>query len=198
MAKDENIEEPAEKPAEGAEAQAKGKSPKLLIIILLAVVLAGGGFFGFKIMRAGKTAKKEAAKVGEVIELPEFLVNLSDQQTFLRTNIALGLREGAKKEELEKKMPAVKDAIVMVLTSKTPRQLTSSAGKEALKRELLDSVNAALEPNRPGAEPEEPTASADKNTDSPEKKPGSGRRKLEEKTGPVLEVYFTSFATQKP
>src|SRR5438105_1160146 len=198
MAKDEKIEEPAEKPAEGAEAQTKAKSPKLLIIILLAVVLAGGGFFGLKIMKAGKTAKKEAPKVGEVIELPEFLVNLSDQQTFLRTNIALGLREGAKKEELDKKMPAVKDAIVMVLTSKIPRELTSSSGKEHLKQELLYAINAALDPNGRRSEPEEPAVSADNNTDSPEKKSASGKKKLEEKTGPVLEVYFTSFATQKP
>jgi flagellar FliL protein len=176
----------------------KGGPPKMLIVILLAVVLAGGGFFGMKIMGAGKAKKPEKLKVGAVMQLKEFLVNLADQQTFLRTEIALGIAEKAEikaagegKESKEGgDNPQVRDAIIMILSAKKPSELATLAGKERLKSEIIQRLNSLL------GEPKENPASADKQTDSPEKQSHSGK-KSEENHGPVLEVYFTSFATQK-
>lgn len=179
--------------------EAKSKSPKLLIIVLLAVVLAGGGFFGLKIMKAGKDGKSERLKVGKIITLQEFLVNLADQQTYVRTDIALGVAEGAEihapggggNEEGDD--PRVRDSIILILSAKKPGELATLEGKAKLKKEIIAAVNKLLG----HGEPDEGSETADNHTDSPEKKSKSGEDKEEAKRGPVLEVYFTSFATQK-
>lgn len=181
---------------------AKSKSPKILIAILLAVVLAGGGFFGMKIMKAGKKGPQKL-KVGKIQQLQEFLVNLADQSTFVRADIALGIAEkaeikapgeGGKAEGKEgSDDPRVRDAIIMIFSAKKPSDISSIEGKKALKLEIIRKLNEIL-----GERPEstsEPSNSADKDTDSPEK--NSGDSKPEENKGPILEVYFTSFATQR-
>ncbi len=176
------------------------KVARLLVIGLLAIVLGGGGFFGFKIVGARKADGPEAPKLGEIFELEEFLVNLADEKTFLRTQIALGMAEGVDTEEFHEELPRVRDAIVMTLTSKKPEDLTSTEGKIALKQEIIWILNRILngEGGFPG--PEENPFSADKGTDSPNNASDSGEQKefKEEPTvGPVLEVYLTSFATQR-
>src|SRR5689334_1020436 len=85
----------------------KGKMP---IILALLVVLGGGGFF----MMKGKSApKKVEVKAGAVEPLDkEFLVNLSGSaNVYLRAELALEMREGYTKEELEANMPAIRDSI---------------------------------------------------------------------------------------
>lgn len=176
------------------------KSSKLLVIVLLAVVLGGGGFFGFRIMNA-KGAGPKPLKVGQTIQLEEFLVNLADGKTFLKTGIALGIAEGmtlghggAGHGEKAAEPPEVRDAIIMILTSKQPSDLATIEGKERLKREIIRRLNQMFNPEAHGKKPEEKPVSADKPTESPEQETHSEE---EPNRGPVLEVYFTSFATQR-
>ena len=198
-------EEPEVKTEEVAEAapakKAGGGKSKLIVMVLLAVVLAGGGFFGFKIMGAKKSTVPKALKVGKTVTLQEFLVNLNDQKTFLKTQISLGIAEGmelghagggghAKGED----DPVVRDTIIMILTSKKLADINSPAGKEKLKKEITKALNEKFGEHE---KPKEKSEAADKSTDNPDKKK-SGEHKTEEPNkGPVLEVYFTSFATQK-
>lgn len=198
-------EEPEVKPAEEVEAPAKkgGGKSKLIVMVLLALVLAGGGFFGFKIMGAKKSSGPKVLKVGKTVTLQEFLVNLNDQKTFLKTQISLGIADGMElghasgggghgaKEEDD---PVVRDTIIMILTSKKLSDISSPAGKEKLKQEIIKALNEHFgEHPKPKENPE----LADKSTDNPDQKKSGETKSEEPNQGPVLEVYFTSFATQR-
>jgi flagellar FliL protein len=187
----------AQEPAQTGETKKPpSKMGKLLVFGVLGLVLAAGGFFGFK-LATGKSGEKAEPKVGKIIELEEFLVNLADEKTFLKTHIALGIMKGYKEEEIKEQLPRIRDAIVMVLTSKQPKQITSNAGKARLKKEILFAVNKLFK--------EEEETSSEENGDSANKKTGSTEKAKEKEAssrseppkGPVLEVYFTSFATQR-
>lgn len=176
------------------------KPSKLLVIILLAVVLGGGGFFGFKIVSA-RGAVFKAPKVGSTVQLEEFLVNLADGKTFLKAGIALGIAEGMAlghggggQGKKEGEPPEVRDAIIMILTSKQPADLATTEGKEQLKHEIIKRLNEMFYRKSHGKKTEENPVSTDKPTEGPEQ----GTHSEEEPNrGPVLEVYFTSFATQR-
>lgn len=165
-----------------------GKSPKMLVLIMLAIVLAGGGFFGMKIM--GATKGKEAAKpkVGEVLELQEFLVNLKDK-TWLKVSLALGVAEGAELhpaggshgEGAATDDPKMRDIVIQVLTSKQLNDIVSPEGKEQLKKDLLNKLNEAYGHKETDASKSETRA-----------KEGEGSI-----SGPFLEVYFTAFSYQR-
>jgi len=206
----------SEAKVEGQPAKKKGKLP---VLIALVVVLGAGGFFGFK-MRSGSAKAEPKIALGEIVPLTEFLVNLQDGDVYLRTEVALHLREGFKKEGLDQNMPAVRDAIVLLLSSKTLSQVGTIQGKEQLKKDIATAVNKLLEPAQTGAkdgagqdsgttggQPEHPVAEKKPPTGSPQPgaaKPGaqpashasSAHPEWQSQTGPVLKVYFTSFATQ--
>lgn len=189
--KETTTEAQAEAPAKG------GKSPKLMVIILLAIVLAGGGFFGMKIMGASKKKEPEKPKVGQVMELQEFLLNLKDK-TWLKVSLALGIAEGAELHGAggggghggggATDDPKMRDIIIRVLTSKTLDDIMSPEGKEQLKRDILHALNAAYG--------EHDTES--KHDDESSKEGTDGKDESEtEITGPFLEVYFTAFSYQR-
>jgi flagellar FliL protein len=197
----ETTEAQAEAPAKG------GKSPKLLVIILLAIVLAGGGFFGMKIMGANKKKEPEKPKVGHVMELQEFLVNLKDK-TWLKVSLALGVAEGAELHGAGEggghegggatDEPKMRDIIIRVLTSKNLDDIVSPEGKEQLKKDILHALNAEY-----GAHEDESHASSDQpKDDTSSDGHGDGSKDAEKQAeeaiqGPFLEVYFTAFSYQR-
>lgn len=169
----------------------KKKKGKLPIILILALVIGGGGFFMMK-SKGGKPKEPEI-KLGAIEQLPEFLVNLKGGTTYLQTEIAFHLTDGFKKEDLDKGMPAVRDAILTTLSGKSLNEVSTEKAKMKLKREIAAAVNRVLlelsppgghvearkkesEPNEPPDEPEHPEWDSD--------------------VGPILKVYFTKFATQ--
>lgn len=179
--------------ASEAQGEKKGGFPKIIVFILLAVVLAGGGFVGFRILGAGKSTEKEL-KVGHEIILEEFLVNLSDGRTFLKTQIALGIAEGAKfgKEGGDGHggggdPPKVRDAVLMILSSQDAKTLETAEGKEHLKQQIIVKLNSLLNDSI------ENQKSADKPTDSPKQ----DLKSEEPNRGPVLEVYLINFTMQR-
>lgn len=172
--------------------EVKKKKGKLPIILVLALVIGGGGFFMMK--SKGGAPKEPAVKLGAIEQLPEFLVNLKGGTTYLQTEIAFHLKDGYKKEDLDKGMPAVRDAILMTLSGKGLNEVSTEKAKAKLKREIAGAVNQVLmELN--------PPPGADKKS---KKEPDDEQRVGEEPEhpewdsdeGPVLKVYFTKFATQ--
>jgi flagellar FliL protein len=168
----------------------KKKGGKMPIIIALVLILAGGGFFMMKSKGGGKK-EKPAIELGEVQTMPEFLVNLKDGQTYLRTEVALQTQKGFEKEAFDKVTPAVRDAIVLKLSSKSLGEISTVDGKNKLKKEIAKVVNDAIGP------PE--SDSSDDDGDKKKKKKKSDDDEHDDwdsQTGPVLKVFFTNFATQ--
>lgn len=188
------MEEPTlEQGQEQPEPEAKPKKGKLKLIIILSVVLAGGGFFAMK-MKGGKAAKPEL-KLGKIAKIEEeFLVPLMGQGNYLRTNISFHLDKKADAKEIEEQMDAIRDAINMKLKSKYLKELEALDDIRALKKELAEEVNRVLESGK-----SEPTEAAERPKDekAPETKDSKPKHPdWDSQTGPVLKVYFTTFATQ--
>lgn len=178
--------------SEAAEAPKKKKSP-LPVVIALVLVLAGGGFF----MTKGKGEKKEDKSViklaKEEVELEEFLVNMTDRNTYLKTKIAIKTAEGFKAETLTANMSAVEDAVIRTLRSVGPEDIGTDEEMVKLKRKLAAAMNRVLE------------GTGEEHAEEPHGKVTQIRRKLDEEElppdwdsneGPVLQVFFKTFATQ--
>jgi len=182
-------EKPGKKPKKVKPDKPKGKKKsKLPMLLVLVLVLGGGGFFA-KTKMAHKKEPPKAPKVGSTIELDEFLVNLAHGSSFLKCKVALGLVEGKDAKSLEEKMPALKDGIVMMLSSKSEAELRDTEGKVALKTAIKDTLNGILREKSEGAEANNAHREPNKNGAT------SGDAQAPKQTdGPVLEVYFTAFA----
>lgn len=195
--------------AEETEGKKKKKGGKLPVILAILLLLGGGGFFAMK-MKAKGAAKEPEIKLGEIVPLKEYLVNLRTGTNYARAEIAVQLREGYAKEKLETIRPAVDDAVNMVLKGHTVDELESPEGLDALKKELAERINAVLDEYDPehkskkeepakGKEPANgregaPAANADAKLKDP--KPDESKKSWQSLKGPVLKVFFTSFATQ--
>lgn len=120
-------------------------------ILILSLISAGATFFVImsKTTPATKKVIVEKPELGPIQSLGEFIVNLADptETHYLRANVVLELDYGSSlklAEEVEKRMPQIKDIVISTLGSKTSIQLADSENREALKQELKDKVNAIL------------------------------------------------------
>jgi len=166
----------------------KGGIGKLLVIVVVALVLAGGGYF---MMSHGKDTKHKGTKkveLGEGIPLKELLVNLSDGQTYLKTEIGLVCLKDFSKDAIDKNSILINDAIIMRLKSKSPQDLSTQAGLKLLKRQLCADINSVL----PKKDDDADDGSADPKKDAPL----DADYPYDSKSGPVMKVLFNSFATQ--
>lgn len=173
----------------------KKKKGKLPVLLALVAVLGGGGFFAMK-MKGG--AAKEKVALGEIVPLEqEFLSNLKDKDTYVRAKIALHLQKDFEKTHLAEKMPALEDAIYMILSDKSLNEVRSVEGKNTLKREIAAAINQILESHEPKDESKskEPRE-GDEKSEEPEKPTTLKHPDWDSESGPVLKVYFQSFATQ--
>jgi flagellar protein FliL len=145
------------------EAEPKKKKPLVLIIVGVVVLalLVGGGIAGYFLLiapkgkHAGKAeakkeqageAKGESKEGGPMQALEPFVVNLTDSEgtRYLKVVMQLELGSEEVKAELEKKMPQIRDEIIMLLSSKSFDDLSTSPGKRSLKRSIIESVNKYL------------------------------------------------------
>lgn len=133
--------------------QVKGKRSKLPIILAGFLLIAGaGGFMGWSHLKSsGSTSaeEKKAKPAGPppVVDLKPFVVNLVDEgdvPRFIRVNFSLELRPGSNLEEIEQKTAEIRDAIIVLLSSKTSRELFTIEGKDRLRDEILTRVNSRL------------------------------------------------------
>lgn len=76
-----------------------------------------------------------------------FVVNLADpgSRRYLRMNLSIALKKPAEDEPLlQARMPQLRDAVLLLLSSKTAAQLQGPEGKTALRQELIEQVNQVL------------------------------------------------------
>jgi flagellar FliL protein len=150
-------------------AKKKKSKAKWFILLLLLILLGGGGYLlynmGFldkflnnkdsdaAVSGAGSGA---AGNSGTRISVPTsnlstatfepFLVNLSDPSGNRYINLTLAVEVISPEviKELEVQNPRVRDALIMLLTSKTHAELSTQVGKLRLKNEILDRINQLL------------------------------------------------------
>lgn len=181
--------ETEEKATEVAAPKKKGKLP---LILALVVLLGGGGFF--MKMKGGPPVKEEIT-LGTIEPLEEFLVDLNNRQVYLRVEIALHLKKGFEKKSFDENLMPIRDAIILRLRSKNPSELSSTGGLVRLKHQIAADINRSLE--KLVHKDEKAKDSKDKDAKDKDDKPKEREHPdWDSDEGPVLKVYFKSFATQ--
>ena len=120
-------------------------------VLVISLVSAVASFYmmATKTTPATKKVIVEKPELGPITTLPEVIVNLADptESHYLRANVVLELDYGSSiklAEEVEKRLPQIKDLVISVLGSKTSVQLQDPENREALKAEVKDKINAVL------------------------------------------------------
>ncbi len=112
---------PAEKKAEGGHGEAKSEAK------------GGGGHGGGK----DKAASNNVA-------LPPFVVNLADPNARRYLKVVLEVEVTSNPELLEDNKAKIRDALLMLLSSKTSQDLSTLEGKILLRKEIVDRLNQAV------------------------------------------------------
>jgi len=160
MAEEKENKETEENQEEKSE---KGGSKVLLIVIvvlLLLLLIIGGAVAYFllssndsqdnpdqaKQEKVEKKKQSDLAQMGPIYPLDQFIVNLlsNNSERYLKCKISLELDAPDLQKELDKKLPAVRDMIIQILSSKTVEEIQTARGKEKLKEEIKRKLNAML------------------------------------------------------
>ena len=113
--------------AETAPAKA-GAGKKIMLLSVLGILLLGGG---------GGAAW---------FLLEPFLLNLADRNElrFLKVSIKLELDRPEEKTDFQKKLPAIRDALLVLLSSKESQLLRTVNGKRRIREEIMTRVNGVM------------------------------------------------------
>ena len=141
-------------------------SNKILIILigvfLLVVVAMGGGFFmmwnkisSMNVVNSEETENEteveEAAEtVGPTKKLETFIVNLADKggTRYLRMSMDLELETEETGQKVDKILPKIRDAILMILPTKKYEDIGTVEGKSTLRNEMLTKINELMVPEK--------------------------------------------------
>ena len=130
-----------------------GMNKKMLLLVLLALLVVGGGGAGVFFMSGGDSDGKgkspdayAAAESKAIIDLEPFVVNLADpdQLRYLKVAIKLQLDRPQEETDFTIKLPAIRDALLVLLTSKESRSLRTVDGKMLVRHEIGGRVNAIM------------------------------------------------------
>jgi len=149
--------------AEKKDEEKPGKSKKKLFIIIgiaVLVLLIGGGVAGFFLLKKDPPPEDndpglsvpvpdltQSEIIGPMVDIEEFIVNIisADSSHYVKASLTVELTDEAVREEVEKRMPQVRDAILLLLGNKTYEELQDLQGKKQLKAELKGRINSFLQ-----------------------------------------------------
>ncbi|MBS0580731.1 MAG: flagellar basal body-associated FliL family protein [Proteobacteria bacterium] len=136
----------------------KRKGRRLLLLALACLLLAGGG--GAWWWSTSKAAPKPAAAAApqppQYLALdPPFVVNFEAEQMvrFLQVSVQLMSRDAHTIELLKSNDPMVRDQLLMLLGNQNYEVLSTREGKEALRKQALESVRGVI--SSAGGHPEQ-------------------------------------------
>ncbi|WP_447972079.1 flagellar basal body-associated FliL family protein [Nitrospira sp. Kam-Ns4a] len=92
---------------------------------------------------AAAGAKGEA---GTLYDLDSFIVNLADapEVRYLKLTVKLELERPEASAEVAARVPQIRDAVLILLSSKDSTSLRSTQGKFQLRDEITQRINAAI------------------------------------------------------
>jgi flagellar FliL protein len=150
---------------------AKGMSMKLILMVGTAALLIGlgGAIAFFKLSgdhKGGETSNVAQAETvtngghgetsartqgggqgsGAMYDLDSFIVNLADQPEarYLKVTLKLELDRQDASADVAARLPQVRDAVLILLSSKESSNLRTTQGKFQLRDEITQRVNNAL------------------------------------------------------
>lgn len=150
-----------EEGAAGTGTESKGSAKKWIIIGAAVLVLGAGGYAAWNFLLAERspgepnsqtaeteqnTAQAKDEQFGIIHELEPFIVNLLDKEgrRYLKTRIEFEVDNEDIKKELTRRTPQLRDAILLLLTSKSFEDISKPEGKLRLKTEIIVRINQIL------------------------------------------------------
>jgi flagellar FliL protein len=198
----------------------RGKKKLIVMAAALVVVLAlGGAAVVYLKQRAahaaaaamddeatpehGSAPRIDPKNAPIYLPLDPFVVNLADKEAdrFAQIGITLELDNGISADQIKAYMPAIRNAILMVLANKSSRDLMNREGKEQLAQEIMrEAVRpmgievAAPEPVM--SAPVEGAASAVVASTEPTTARPKAAKRRDGPRNPIQHVHFSSFIVQ--
>ncbi len=135
----------------------------LIIIISVAVLfmgMMGAGFFILwnKISQvpvdpskvAEMSVEEEENVIGPLYPLDTMIVNLSDDggKRYLRVTMALELSDPESVDTIESRLPQIRDAVLMILPTKTYNDVSTTDGKIVLRNQIMEKINTLMTKGR--------------------------------------------------
>ncbi|WP_232225013.1 flagellar basal body-associated FliL family protein [Acidihalobacter ferrooxydans] len=130
---------------------------KLIIIASVAAVVLLIAAVGATLFLTGALNKKSASAATHETApplkppvyfsiTPPLVVNFQHptQARFLQVGIDVMARDPHVIEELKTNMPAIRNRLIILLSAQSYNELSTPAGKEKLRKEVLDSINTEL------------------------------------------------------
>jgi len=138
----------AQDPKSGEQAEAPVTSRKRFIIMIVAVLaLISGGAVWYYMQQEHAPDKKEdklkeAAKTPVFVSMDTFTVNLQDKpdERLLQLDMSLQVASPEVAELLKVQMPAVRNRLLMLLTSKKSIEISTTEGKKQLSSQIAAEV----------------------------------------------------------
>jgi flagellar FliL protein len=154
----------AEKKDAKKDTAAEGGSKKKLFIIIgavLVVLLIAAGVGGFIYLNKKKAAEEkkdpglevpvpqlnQSATIGPMVDISEFIVNIisGEANHYVKASLTIELSNEEVLEEVNKRMPQIRDSILLLVGNKTYEELQDLQGKKQLKAELTSKINGILQ-----------------------------------------------------
>jgi flagellar FliL protein len=132
----------------------------VVIVVVLMMTMGGGKKEGGAEKKAeaksegghggGHGAEAGKAGAGTVFPLEPFIVNIYDGQEvrYLKVKVEFEMATPEVKAEVEARQAPLRDAILVLLTTKTLQEVQDLQGKNQLREEILTSVNKILPPGK--------------------------------------------------
>ncbi len=134
---------------------------KWLILLVLLLVLAGGGYYVYAKFFAAPAEKTDAASTEEsakpvapedmkgfkdLVTLPTFVVNLADPlgRRYLKLSMDVEVTDEESAKVLGESEAKVRDAIILLLSSKSFQDLSTIEDKIMLKKQVVERLNQVL------------------------------------------------------
>ncbi len=147
-----------------AETAGEGKSKKKLVIIIgavLVLLLIIGGVAGYFLLFKKEAPQEDqdpglevpvpelnqSSTIGPMVDISEFIVNIisDDANHYVKAALTIELSNEEVQEEVEKRMPQIRDSILLLVGNKTYEELQDLQGKKQLKAELTSKINGILQ-----------------------------------------------------
>ncbi len=92
----------------------------------------------------GGHGEGKAAPAESLVTIPTFVVNLADPSGRRYLKLAMDLEVKGPGEPVQAAMSKIRDALLMLLSSKTAEELAGAEGKITLRKDIADRVNQVL------------------------------------------------------
>lgn len=136
--------------------------------------------------------------LAEYIELePAFVVNLaSDSEIkFAQVSVQVSVEGHEAAQALETHKPAIRDALIMLLSSKSAKGVSSRDGKQQLREEAVQAIRHVMDEQHVKFSPPEHEDEEKESKDN-EKKNNKYASTQQHPSSPIKDVFFTRFIIQ--